>query len=114
MIVPQATGMLIDRAIPDSDRLLLWQIGLALFAAAFGKSAFQLSQGIITLRVENATDANLQLAVWDRLLKITPAFFRQYTSGDLVNRLLQLVKSAVNSAVLLNAPYSVVFFPCSI
>ncbi len=100
MVAPQATGMLIDRAIPDSDRLLLWQIGLALFAAALGKSAFQLSQGIITLRVENATDVNLQLAAWDRLLKITPAFFRQYTSGDLVNRLLAIrqIRSQISGA----------------
>ena len=100
MIAPQATGMLIDKAIPDSDRLLLWQIGLALFAAALGKSAFQLSQGIITLRVENATDVNLQLAVWDRLLKISPAFFRQYTSGDLVNRLLAIrqIRSQISGA----------------
>ena len=88
MVAPQATGILIDKAIPDSDRLLLWQVGLALLAAALGNSAFQLSQGIITLRIENATDVNLQLAVWDRLLKSTPAFFRQYTSGELVNRLL--------------------------
>ena len=100
MVVPQATGMLIDQAIPDSDRLLLWQIGLALFAAALGKSAFQLSQGIITLRVEYATDVNLQLAVWDRLLKLTPAFFRQYTSGDLVNRLLAIrqIRSQLSGA----------------
>lgn len=100
MVVPLATGMLIDQAIPDSDRLLLWQIGLALFAAALGKSAFQLSQGIITLRVENATDVNLQLAVWDRLLKITPAFFRRYTSGDWVNRLLAIrqIRSQLSGA----------------
>ena len=100
MVAPYATGMLIDKAIPDSDRLLLWQIGLALFAAALGKSAFQLSQGIITLRVENATDVNLQLAVWDRLLKISPAFFRQYTSGDLVNRLLAVrqIRSQLSGA----------------
>ena len=100
MVVPHMTGILIDQAIPDSDRLLLWQMGLALLAAALGKSAFQLSQGIITLRVENATDVNLQLAVWDRLLKITPAFFRQYTSGDLVNRLLAIrqIRSQLSGA----------------
>ena len=100
MVVPQATGMLISQAIPDSDRLLLWQIGLALFAAALGKSAFQLSQGIIILRVENATDVNLQLAVWDRMLKITPAFFRQYTSGELANRLLAVrqIRSQLSSS----------------
>lgn len=100
MVVPQATGILIDRAIPNSDRLMLWQVGIALFAAAIGKSAFQLSQGIITLRIENATDANLQLAVWDRLLKITPAFIRRYTSGDLVNRLLAIreIRSQLSGA----------------
>ena len=100
MVAPQATGMLIDLIIPNSDRLLLWQIGLALFVAALSKSAFQLSQGIITLRVENATDVNLQLAVWDRLLKITPAFIRQYTSGDLLNRLLAIrqIRSKLSGA----------------
>lgn len=111
MVVPQATGMLIDQAIPDSDRLLLWQLGLALFASALGKSAFQLSQGIITLRVENATDVNLQLAVWDRLLKISPAFFRKYTSGDWVNRLLAIrqIRSQLSGAsqrTLLSAIFS--------
>jgi hypothetical protein len=40
MVVPQATALLVDNAIPDSDQSLLWQIGLALFAIAFGKSAF--------------------------------------------------------------------------
>ena len=100
MVVPQATGMLIDRAIPDSDRLILWQLGAALFIAAFGRSAFQLSQGIITLRVESATDVNLQLAVWDRMLKIVPTFFREYTSGDLVNRLLAIrqIRSQLSGA----------------
>ena len=90
MVVPQATGMLIDQAIPDSNLLLLQQLGLALFATAFAKAAFQLSQGVITLRLENIADANLQLAVWDKLLKVSPAFFRRYTSGDLVDRLLAI------------------------
>ena len=88
MVTPQATAMLINNAIPDSDRVLLWQIGLALFAAAFGKSLFQLAQGFVSLRVENAADSNLQPAVWDRLLQLSPAFFRQYSSGDLLTRLL--------------------------
>lgn len=88
MVTPQATAILVNDAIPDSDRSLLLQLGLALFAAAFGQAIFQLAQQIITLRVESAADASLQPAVWDRLLKLSPAFFRQYASGELVNRLL--------------------------
>ncbi|MBW4641610.1 MAG: NHLP bacteriocin export ABC transporter permease/ATPase subunit [Goleter apudmare HA4340-LM2] len=88
MVTPQATAILVNDAIPDSDRSLLSQLGLALFAAAFGQATFQLAQQIITLRVENAADASLQPAVWDRILKLSPGFFRNYASGDLVNRLL--------------------------
>lgn len=86
MVVPQATGLLVDYAIPDADRSLLGQIALALLALAFGRSLFQLSQGIFSLRVTIVADSALQLAVWDRLLRLSPAFFRQYTSGDLLNR----------------------------
>ncbi|NJM71571.1 MAG: NHLP bacteriocin export ABC transporter permease/ATPase subunit [Scytonema sp. RU_4_4] len=90
MIVPQATALLVDNVIPDSDRSLLWQIGLALFATAIGKSAFGMSQEIISLRVESAAASALQPAIWDRLLRLSPAFFRSYSSGDLVNRALSV------------------------
>jgi NHLM bacteriocin system ABC transporter ATP-binding protein len=90
MVTPQATAILVNDAIPDSNRTLLTQLGLALFAAAFGQAAFGLAQQIITLRVESAADAALQPAVWDRILKLSPAFFREYSSGDLVNRLLAI------------------------
>ncbi|KAB8334735.1 NHLP bacteriocin export ABC transporter permease/ATPase subunit [Scytonema tolypothrichoides VB-61278] len=90
MVVPQATALLVDNAIPDSDQSLLSQIGLALFVIAFGRSAFSLSQGIISLRVENAADSTLQPAIWDRLLRLSPAFFRSYSSGDLLNRTLSV------------------------
>lgn len=86
MVVPQATAILVDSAIPDSDRVMLWQLGLALFAIACGQSAFQMSRGILSLRVENAADSALQPAIWDRLLRLSPGFFRQYSSGDLLSR----------------------------
>lgn len=90
MVTPQAVAILVNDAIPDSNRTLLTQLGLALFAAAFGQATFGLAQQIITLRVESAADASLQPAVWDRILKLSPAFFRDYASGDLVNRLLAI------------------------
>ena len=90
MVVPQATGILIDNAIPDGDRNLLWQLALALLALGLGRSAFEMSQGIIALRVENSVDSSLQMAVWDKLLGLSPAFFREYASGDLLNRTLSV------------------------
>lgn len=86
MLTPFTTSILIDSAIPDSDRGLLWQIGLGLIIAAIATALFRLTQGLSLLRVETASDASTQAAVWDRLLNLPISFFRQYTTGDLQSR----------------------------
>lgn len=111
MVTPQATAILINDAIPDSDRLLLWQIGLVLIATAIGKSAFGMAQAILSLRVENAADSALQPAIWDRLLNLKPAFFRSYSSGDLLTRLMAVSQirqqlSGATQRTLLSAVFS--------
>ncbi|ASC71646.1 ABC transporter transmembrane region [Halomicronema hongdechloris C2206] len=45
-----------------------------------------MSQAIATLRVETGSDMALQAAVWDRLLTLRMAFYRQFASGDLNSR----------------------------
>ena len=91
MIVPQATGLIIDKAIPDADRGLLFQIGLGLLAASFGKASFELAQGFAILRMQTLSNSANQAALWDRLMKLRISFFRQYSTGDLLDRV-----SAVN------------------
>jgi NHLM bacteriocin system ABC transporter ATP-binding protein len=86
MITPSATAIIVDNAIPDSDRGLLLQIGLGLLVAAFGTGLFQLTQGFALLRIETASDASTQAGVWDRLLSLPVSFFRQYTTGDIFSR----------------------------
>ena len=86
MLVPQATAALVDTVVPYGDRPLLVQMGLGLLAAAFGAASFQLAQAIATMRVETSSDAHLQAAVWDRLLKLRTSFYRQYATGDLNSR----------------------------
>ena len=90
MLTPQATAILIDHAIPDSDRGLLLQVGVGLLAAAVGTALFRLTQGIAILRVETVSDASTQAAVWDRLLNLPVSFFRQYTIGDLHSRVTSI------------------------
>jgi NHLM bacteriocin system ABC transporter ATP-binding protein len=86
MMVPQVMGILIDTAIPDADRGLLLQLTLGLLAAGFGVSLFQLTQGVNLGRFAIYSYANVQSAMWDRLLKLRIAFFRDYSSGELLSR----------------------------
>jgi NHLM bacteriocin system ABC transporter ATP-binding protein len=102
MLVPQATAVLIDKAIPYGNTGLLAQIGLALLAAALGSASFQLGQAIVSLRLETLSDASLQAAVWDRLLKLRTSFFRQYAVGDLNSRVsgISAIRRRLSGTVL--------------
>ncbi|MGB7443290.1 MAG: NHLP bacteriocin export ABC transporter permease/ATPase subunit [Coleofasciculaceae cyanobacterium] len=86
MLTAAVMAMMIDKAIPDSDRGLSVQIGLGLLVAALGTALFMLAQGLAMLRIETTGDSSTQAAVWDRLLNLPVSFFRQYTTGDLQNR----------------------------
>jgi ATP-binding cassette subfamily C protein len=90
MLVPYATGIIIDHAIPDSNLQLLWQIGSGLLISSLAIALFGLTQGFSLLRVETASDVDTQSAVWDRLLNLPVAFFRQYTTGDLQSRVTSI------------------------
>lgn len=102
MVVPQATGILIDKAIPDANRGLLFQLGLGLLAVSFGKTAFEVGQNIATSRFQTFTNANTQAAVWDRLLKMRVTFFRQFSIGDLQSRVSAIsdIRQTLSDTVL--------------
>jgi ATP-binding cassette subfamily C protein len=103
LVAPQATAVLIDQAIPDADRSMVWQLGLAMLASAVGAMLFLLTQSVATLRVQSALYTELQAGVWDFLLKLRPAFFRRHTAGELSARAYALTRivSDAGSDVLL-------------
>jgi NHLM bacteriocin system ABC transporter ATP-binding protein len=90
MLMPIATGVLFDTAIPDANRSLLFQMGLGLIVAALGKSLFDLLEAVVTTRISTAMNSVTQAAVWDRLLKLHPSFLRRYSTGDLVTRAMAI------------------------
>ena len=102
MITPVAMGLLIDTAIPDSNRGLLSQLGLALLAAAVGRAVFELVQGIATLRLETFSSYSTEAAVWDRLLRLRPSFFRKFSTGDLLSRagVITAIRERLSSTTL--------------
>lgn len=106
VITPLATGFLFDTIIPSANRSQLWQMSLALLVSAMAIVGFQITQSVALLRFEGQMDANLQAAVWDRLLSLPVAFFRQYTAGDLgeramgINAIRQALSGTTISSIL--------------
>ncbi len=104
MLTPYATAILVDHAIPDSDRGLLLQFGLGLLVAGAATALFRLAQGLSVLRVETVSDVHTQAAVWDRLLNLPVSFFRQYTTGDLHSRVTSVnsIRRRLSGNTLMN------------
>lgn len=100
------TRVLFDNIIPSAEQTQLAYLVMALVVAAVSGGAFHLAQAIALLRIEGHMGANVQAAVWARLLSLAPPFFRHYSPGDLATRanaigaIRQVVTSATLSAVL--------------
>jgi NHLM bacteriocin system ABC transporter ATP-binding protein len=86
MAVPQGTALLVGQAIPDANHGLLVQIALGMAAAIIAAMLFELAQSIALLRLHSGATIALQTALWDRLLKMSPGFFRRFSTGDLRTR----------------------------
>jgi NHLM bacteriocin system ABC transporter ATP-binding protein len=102
MLHPVASRLLIDFAIPDANLELLSQIGVGLLALAVGISSLAFSQGMLSTRLRILATASLQTALFDRLLRLPQRFFSRFSSGDLANRSMMVIKisSELNDAAL--------------
>lgn len=106
LIPPILTGVLFNRVIPASDVFGAFELLVAVVAGAISVTIFNLVKGVALLRIEGRSDAGLQAAVWDRLLRLPARFLRQYSAGDLNQRSLsitqirQILSGSVLSAVL--------------
>ena len=83
---PYFTGQIIDSAIPQASRNILFQFGAALLLSAMVQVAFKLTQSVSMLRIQGKMDYSAQAALWDRLLNLPTNFFRDYSAGDLADR----------------------------
>jgi ATP-binding cassette subfamily C protein len=86
LLSPVALGYLFDQVIPEADQPQLIQLSAGLLGAAVATLCFSLLRAEALLSVESRMEATIQAAVWDRVLTLPVAFFRNYTAGDLAQR----------------------------
>lgn len=106
MATPFLSGMLVQSVIPDGVHSEIAQLILVMAAVSFGVMGFELARGLAVLRVESVLGSSIEAALWSRLLRLPPSFFRQYGAGDLamradaVNQIRRTVGVATTTAAI--------------
>jgi NHLM bacteriocin system ABC transporter ATP-binding protein len=110
LLVPIATGLVIDEFIPSGETGLLFQVGAGLAATALLTTALGIIQRFGLLRLEGRSAVVLRAAVWKRVMALPATFFKQYSSGDLGQRIggIEAMRHALMS-VILNATVTALF-----
>ncbi|GAA4477666.1 NHLP family bacteriocin export ABC transporter peptidase/permease/ATPase subunit [Rhodococcus olei] len=112
MALPVASGVLVDRVIPDRDRTLWWAVTAAVVVAVAAHLVAGLVRSAVLVRLRSAIDRDLTTVVVDRLLWLPLGYFTRRGTGDVVQRiasagtLRELVTGSVLAAVL-DAPLAV-------
>lgn len=86
LFIPIATGVILDGAVPNANLSLLAQFFVGLLVSSFAVASFSATQMLSIIRLRFKINRAIQPAVWDRLLRLAPTFFRQYSPGDLALR----------------------------
>ncbi len=90
MLTPVITGIVFDRAIPESDHWLLLEGFLCLVVTTLVTVMWQFAQVFPQLRAESRFSQVVQAGVIDRLLNLPTAFFRGFSAGDLGTRAISI------------------------
>lgn len=109
LVPPLATDFIISTIIPASSSPQAVLIGVVVLATGAAAALFQMVQAIALLRVEGRLDQRLQPALWDRLLKLPPAFFRRFSVGDLANRvqMVDAIRAMLTGSIISSAISSI-------
>jgi ATP-binding cassette subfamily C protein len=114
LFVPYATAQIFNRAIPDSNLHILLQLCVGLFITAISSSVFLYIRTLGLVRMSGLASNQIQSAIWDRLLKLPVSFFRQYTTGNLVSKVISFdqvrqILSDNSSRIVLSGIFSLFY-----
>ena len=102
LIVPYATGLLVEHTIPSDDFRGLSFVAAMLVAALSASAVAQYVSRLYLLRTEGRAGQRAIGAVVHRLLSLPAPFFKRFNAGDLADRLgcLDDLQSALTQAAI--------------
>lgn len=86
LLLPMTMGFIFSTVLPASSYTLLLHCISGLFVITLAATLVKISQIIAIMRLKFKSNAALQVAIWDRLLRLPSKFFQHYSVGDLSTR----------------------------
>ena len=96
-----AVNILTGSVLPSGDPAALAQLCAMLVAIAIVATLSHMFRGTALMRLEGRAVARMTAAVWDRMLRLRPEFYRGFTAGDLAARAMvfHILRDRVSGAV---------------
>ena len=115
MFTPYVSKLIFSEVIPSGDTGQLVPIATLLLSAAVGLTMVQIARNLVVVRIKDKVEYALQTAFMSRLLLMPVTFAKQFTPGDLSNRLLSLSRVSSNLAAnflstILTSLFSAIMF----
>lgn len=114
MITPYATQLLFNNVIASGEMLQLLSISVLLFGAVFSTALINITGTIIMARIGSKIDISVQSAAMARVLMLPASFFKEYSSGDLAQRMQNLnqmcgTMAGITIKTMLSAVFSLLY-----
>ncbi len=104
-LLPISTSLLFKYAIPLKSISLSSYLFLGLIFASIGFMIFYFLRNFCFLKFEGLVIHFTQTALWDRLLKLSPSFFRKFSAGALFWKMASI--EAIRQLITDNATYTI-------
>ncbi|HKT05494.1 MAG TPA: ATP-binding cassette domain-containing protein, partial [Rugosimonospora sp.] len=100
--IPLATAAILGDAVPSAQQGNVVAIALGVAGLILGFSAVTVAQGLLLQRLVVQANVRTTAALWARVLRLDPPFFRGFNPGELARRVLAVdgIRDLVTSSVI--------------
>lgn len=104
LATPLITTLFYSLVIPQQSVTMLLGVLVLLLGAAASVGLLLLTQNLALLRLEGVLQQELEPSIWNHMLRLPAGFFRQFTTGDLVNRVqgIDTIRQLIGGSVLVS------------
>ena len=96
MFTPYVCKLIFSEVIPSGDASQIIPIATLLLSAAAGLTMVEIARNLVVVRIKDKVEYSLQTAIMSRLLLLPATFIKEFTPGDISNRLLSLSRVSSN------------------